>query len=99
MSKHWQNMGLTGYRNIVPLLIMALYAVLPVSCSKDDDSACDAEARTVAQAGQLYASQQSTQNCLIYKRAIQDYLNSPCSNNLSSTDRVQLQNIFNNLPC
>jgi hypothetical protein len=86
-------------RKLFPVLILASVALLPISCSKDDDDACDAEARTVAQAGQLYANQQSTQNCLIYKRAIQDYLNSSCSNNLSSTDRAQLQNIFNNLPC
>jgi uncharacterized protein YaaR (DUF327 family) len=86
-------------RNRLFVLLLAAAGILPISCSKDDDSACDAEARTVAQAGQLYASLQTTQNCLLYKRAIQDYLNSACSNNLSSTDRVQLQNIFNNLPC
>lgn len=99
MSRQGQNRTQMRYRNIFPALIITVSALLPASCGKDDDTACDAEARTVAQAGQLFNAQQSTQNCLLYKRAIQDYLNSPCSNNLSSTDRVQLQNVFNNLPC
>lgn len=86
-------------RQFVSVIALVGVALLPASCGKNDDDACDAEARTVSQAGQLYAAQQSTENCLIYKRAIQTYLASPCSNSLSSTDRLQLQNIFNNLPC
>lgn len=81
-------------RVCLPVLLVVMF-----SCGKDDDDACDAEARTVAQAGQLYARVQSTQNCLLYKKAIQDYLNSACSERLTSSDRLQLQNIYNNLPC
>jgi hypothetical protein len=86
-------------KQFISAMALVAIALLPASCGKDDDTACAAEARTVSQAGQLYAAQQSTDNCLIYKRAIQTYLASPCSNSLSSTDRLQLQNIFNNLPC
>ena len=80
------------------LLIIAL-ALLPAACNKDEDTRCDAEANTVAQAGILYGRVQSTQNCQLYKAAIYNYLNSACSNNLTSSERLQLQNQMNNLPC
>ena len=80
-------------------LALACLMIIPASCEKDDNTRCSAEARTVSDAGVLYASTQTTQNCLLYKTAIMEYLNSPCSSGLSSSDRLQLQNILKNLPC
>jgi uncharacterized protein YaaR (DUF327 family) len=84
-------------RVLSTFILTALF--LTGACKKDDDTRCDAEARAVSDAGVIYANLQTTQNCLLYKAAIAEYLASPCSSSLSSSDRLQLQNVLNNLPC
>jgi hypothetical protein len=74
--------------------------VIATGCEKNlEDSQCDAYAQDITLAAQLYESDPSAINCGIYKTAIQNYLNSPCSNELSGSDRSALENKLNNLPC
>ncbi len=87
-------------KSLFKFLFASFVIIVASGCEKQsENSQCSALAQDINLAAQLYASNPSVINCGIYKTALQNYLNSPCVNDISNSDRQAFENKLNSLPC
>jgi len=78
--------------------VVALFTagIFATSCDEDNPISCAQKLVEVSSAASAYSSDPSDANCIIYKNALQDYIN---CDGIAQTDKATYQAIMEALPC
>ena len=79
---------------LIVLLALLSSGTIITSCSKDNPISCAEKLVEVTSTQQAYVLDDSYENCIAYKNALDDYIN--CD---GITDKVYYQALYDNLQC
>ncbi|HYE53848.1 MAG TPA: hypothetical protein VD996_03365 [Chitinophagaceae bacterium] len=80
------------------LLIAGVLSVSMTACKKDKAEDCTALAQAVSDKGAAYMTSSTAANCNAYKAALNDYVNSSCSQ-LTADQKALYQEMIADLDC
>jgi len=83
---------------IFAFAVATISTIALTNCSKSNPITCTEKAAKVQAAAAVYVADDKKENCLAYKAAIQDYVNS-CATSMTADQKAQYEAMIADMNC